>query len=213
MTSGDLAPAHPGGHHASSLVARPSVTLARLLVAAAALVLVACGGSESAQAACERIPGTRAGLCPIPAADRVAAPVDVLPEVTTDGLAGERSVADDAGRVVVLNFWASWCGPCRVEQPDLNAAHERLGDDIAFLGVNIEDAEANAAAHLREFAVAYPSVFDPANTYAAQFRGITPRTIPSTIIVDRQGRIAARILGLTTTTEVVGLVDTIARES
>ncbi|MEX0868239.1 MAG: TlpA disulfide reductase family protein [Nitriliruptoraceae bacterium] len=188
------------------------MTLARVFVALAALVLAACGGADAAAPDCPRIPGVRAGLCPIDADDRVEAPTDELPALTADGVAGTRSVADHRGSVVVLNFWASWCGPCRVEQPDLNAARDLLAGGVVFLGVNIQDSEANAAAHLREFSVVYPSLFDPANTYAARFRGVTPRTIPSTIFLDRDGRIAARILGLTTTTEVVGLAETIAEQ-
>src|SRR5699024_7967607 len=95
------------------------------------------------------------------------------------------SLADHRGQVVVMNFWASWCGPCRAEQPDLNEAFELLPDtEVTFLGVNISDAEANAVAHLREFDVPYASVYDPENVYAANFRGIGPRTIPSTVFID-----------------------------
>jgi thiol-disulfide isomerase/thioredoxin len=186
----------------------PLRLLAGLLVVAAA-----CSSAADASADCERIAGVRPGLCPIPTEAREHAPADVLPALTADGVDGEHSLADFAGRVVVLNFWASWCGPCRVEQPDLNEAHRLLpADEVAFLGVNIEDSEANAAAHLREFDVAYPSVFDPANVYASRFRGIGPRTIPSTILIDTQGRVAVRVFGVVTTGELVGLADAIASE-
>src|SRR5690606_2976209 len=85
----------------------------------------------------------------------------------------------------------------RSEQPVLNEAHDRLAAaDVAFLGVNIgQDSQANALAHQREFEIPYPSLFDPPSAYAAKFGGIGPRSIPSTILLDRQGRVAVRIFG------------------
>lgn len=187
---------------------------ARMFVLVLALVAVSCASEQAV--ACERIAGVRPGLCPDPIDARSPAPVDDLPRLTVGGLDddGQLSLAEFRGRVVVVNFWASWCGPCRAEQPDLNEAYALLpSDEVAFLGVNIEDAQANAVAHLREFDVAYPSVYDPANVYASRFRGVGPRTIPSTIFIDRQGRVAARVFGVISTSELVGLADAIATES
>lgn len=176
-------------------------------------MLAACAGSGAAAADCERIAGVREGLCLTPVDERVAAPDDALPTLGDDDQ--QLSLADLRGRVVVLNFWASWCGPCRVEQPDLNDAYEALPDDeVAFLGVNIEEArQSNGLAHEREFAIPYPSMYDPGNELAAGFQGSTgPRVPPSTLFLDREGRVAARVLGTVGTSEVIGLADAIASE-
>lgn len=184
--------------------------LARLALAGAAVLLVACGADATASAACDPIPGVRPGLCPIPVEERVSAPVDRLPVVGEDR---ELGLDDLTGRVVVLNFWASWCGPCRVEQPDLNEAFALLpAEEVAFLGVNIEDAEANALAHIREFAIPYPSLYDPANDYASRFSGVGPRNIPSTLFLDREGRVAVRVFGVIGTRETTSLAAVLADE-
>ena len=185
--------------------------LARLLLL---LALMASGcAASSAAASCERIPGVREGVCPIPVEQREAAPTVALPVLGEPET--RMSLEELRGRVVVLNFWASWCGPCRTEQPDLNEAFAALPrDEVAFLGVNIEEArQANALAHEREFEIPYPSLFDPANELAARFGGNGPRVPPSTLFLDREGRVAARVFGVIGTTEVLGLAGAIASEA
>jgi thiol-disulfide isomerase/thioredoxin len=182
-------------------------SLRRLLgLAALALVLSSCASAPD----CDRIPGVRPGVCPLPVADRQPAPDVTLPVLPSDAAlaagVGELSLADLAGRVVIVNFWASWCGPCRIEQPDLNAVHALLPDtEVVLVGVNIEDTQANALAHLVEFDVPYLSLFDPVNELAGRFSGIGARTIPTTLFLDVEGRVAARLLGLTDTREIAAL--------
>jgi thiol-disulfide isomerase/thioredoxin len=149
-------------------------------------------------------------VCPLPVAERQPAPDVTLPVLPSDAAlasgVSELSLADLQGRVVIVNFWASWCGPCRIEQPDLNDVHALLPDtEVVLVGVNIEDTEANALAHLAEFAVPYLSVFDPVNALAGRFAGIGARTIPSTVFLDPEGRVAARVLGLTDTREIAAM--------
>ncbi|MGH3442745.1 MAG: TlpA family protein disulfide reductase [Nitriliruptorales bacterium] len=184
-----------------------------LVVAATALAVVVgsalvVGGREPD---CLELPDARRCVELVPPSAREPAPTEAMPVLGEDD---ELGLPDLRGQVVVVNFWASWCGPCRKEQPDLNRAHERLaGEDVAFVGVDLQDSEANGLAHQREFAIPYPSLFDPASVYASKFRGVSPKAIPSTIIVDREGRVAVRLLGLTTEAELAGVVDLVVGEA
>ena len=184
---------------------------ARLL--AVALLLSSCAAAPD----CDRIPGVRPGVCPLPVAERQPVPDVTLPVLpSAAGLASgieQLSLADLQGRVVIVNFWASWCGPCRIEQPDLNAVHALLPDsEVVVIGVNIEDTQANALAHLAEFDVPYLSLFDPVNELAGRFRGIGARTIPSTVFLDAEGRVAARLLGLTDAREMAALAGAVVAD-
>lgn len=176
-----------------------------LLGAAAALAVAGVAFLGGDDEVCE-LPGVRPGLCLIPGEERVTAPDDALRLV---GGEQQLSLADLRGEAVVLNFWASWCGPCRTEQPDLNEAHDLLAEQpVRFLGVNIEDTEANARAHQREFDIPYESLFDSRNQFSAGFRGVGPNTIPTTLFLDEQGRVAARLFGSPRdASEVVALVE------
>ncbi len=103
-----------------------------------------------------------------------------------------------AGKVVVLNVWGSWCAPCRKEAPTLAAAARDLAkDNVVFIGVNTKDASVdNALAFQRSYRVPYPSFYDPSGrTLLAFHRTLPPSAIPSTVVIDKQGRVAASILG------------------
>ncbi len=103
-----------------------------------------------------------------------------------------------AGQVAVVNFWYAQCGPCRVEAKDLEAVWQQFqGDDVAFIGINTYDQADTAASFAEEFGVTYPSIID-VNTGDAKlaFAQATPiQATPTTLVLDRQGRVAARIIG------------------
>ena len=102
-------------------------------------------------------------------------------------------LSDYRGKAVVLNFWASWCIPCREEAPLLEAAWQALKDqEVIFLGVNIQDAEPAAKAFLREFGVTFPNGRDAEGKIAIDY-GVYG--IPETFFIDREGRITAKVIG------------------
>lgn len=120
------------------------------------------------------------------------------------------SLSDFEGQVVVVNVWGSWCPPCRAETPDLVAASEQLSDEnVAFLGINSRDLnQAAARAFVRRFDVPYPSIYDQQGRTLLAFRGtLTPNSIPSTVIIDERGRVAASVLGEVSKSTLVGLVE------
>jgi thiol-disulfide isomerase/thioredoxin len=145
----------------------------------------------------------------IPVAKRKPAPA-----LTGTGLRGERiDLAALRGAPVVINFWASWCGPCQAEQPELErAAQQTRSKGVHFLGVNIRDGEASARSFLDDHNVSYPSLYDPAMSESVRF-GVTPATTPSTFVLDGQGRVAVEIRGQAPPAgELVRIIERVAGE-
>jgi thiol-disulfide isomerase/thioredoxin len=120
-------------------------------------------------------------------ADRSAAP-----KVTGELLDGKKfDLSAYRGKVVVINFWGSWCAPCRAEADDLEAVYTATkASGVEFVGVNVKDSRDNAIAYERTFKVTYPSVYDRAMRVALKFRDTPPNAIPATLVLDRSGRVA-----------------------
>ena len=128
---------------------------------------------------------------PGPAVQEASGRMPALEGATLAG--GTLSPSDYAGRVVVVNFWATSCAPCRDEQPILSAAQSRAGEDGPFfIGVNHREGEDAARAYLDEFDVRYPSLGDPAGDLAYRF-GVP--FLPTTIVIDAEGQLRYRIAG------------------
>lgn len=120
------------------------------------------------------------------------------------------SLSDFRGKVVVVNVWGSWCGPCRAEAPMLAQASRDLArKGVVFLGIDSRDPSKDAAkAFVRRFDVPYPSLYDQQGSTLLAFRGtLTPNSVPSTVVVDPQGRVSGSVLGSLTRTTLDDLVD------
>ncbi|MDF5754951.1 TlpA disulfide reductase family protein [Spongiactinospora sp. TRM90649] len=127
---------------------------------------------------------------------------------------GPISLAAYRGKIVVLNFWASWCAPCVAEAPVLkDVAAATKADGVEFLGVAFKDDKAAAKAFERNHQPGYPSLYDQPGKVALAFQGtVPPAAIPATLIIDREGRIAARALGAVKYTDLLNAVKTVGNE-
>jgi thiol-disulfide isomerase/thioredoxin len=190
--------------------ARRATCLAALLTSV--LALTACTGDAAAGGTprtpqLQTIDADSGGL--IAVAERTAAPALTGP--TLDG--GQLDVGQLRGDVVVVNFWASWCAPCRAEANNLIRVAERTASDgVTFVGVNVKDEKGNAQAFERSYEVPYASIHDQPGALLTRFRRLVPQTPPTTLLLDREGRIAARFIGGVTEAELLGPVQALAAE-
>jgi peroxiredoxin len=137
----------------------------------------------------------------------------LAPDFTATTLSGARlSFSSYRGRVVVINFWGSWCVPCREEAPALAVAAQQFSPaGVAFLGVDVRDTTASAEAFARSFGIPYPSVSDSGSQITLDFTAVVPIAgTPTTLVIDRTGHIAGAVFGQATYAElntILGQVD------
>jgi thiol-disulfide isomerase/thioredoxin len=133
----------------------------------------------------------------------------LAPDFTATTLTGSRlSFSSYRGRVVVLNFWGSWCVPCREEASTLAAVAARYQPSgVSFLGVDVRDTVASARAFVHSFHVAYPSVTDPGSVITLDFTNVVPIAgTPTTLVIDRTGHIAGAVFGSVTYSELTTIL-------
>lgn len=150
------------------------------------------------------------GVTLYPAGDRDSAPP--LEGRTLDDTAFK--INDLAGKVIVINVWGSWCGPCRAETPGLvRVANDTADQGVQFVGIDTRDSLAAAKAFVRNFNVPYPSVFDPDGRALLPFGSVIPSAaIPSSLVVDRDGNVAARVIGAVDETTLTSILDDLTLE-
>ncbi len=192
--------------------ARKVVPVAALLVVAS-LLMAGCAGSASGDTVTADGQGFVAGdgsIVVLAPEDRQAAPT-VSGELLGGG---QLSTADLRGSVVVLNVWASWCAPCRAEAAHLQSVWGATQNGgVQFVGLNTRDSDASARGFVSTFGLTYPQLLDPAGRQQLLFRDtLPPQAIPSTIVLDKEGRVAARVLGEVTESGLLGVIEPLVSE-
>jgi len=174
-----------------------------VLIAVSALVLTSCGNGGSSTAQENYISGDGA-VTFISANDRQSAP-----KLSGDTLYGTKF--DFAGnKIAVVNVWASWCSPCRAETPTFIELSKKF-TDVQFMGILTRDNLANAEVFARQLAVPYPNFID--DSLLLGFRNTLPaNAIPTTVVIDKQGRVAARISGPATVGGLSNLIERLSAE-
>ena len=125
------------------------------------------------------------------------------------------STTDLRGRAVVLNVWGSWCAPCREEAATLADVSQAYADKgVSFLGINIRDNQAAAKAFEDRYGIEYPSIFDTDGRPLLPLNDYVPvNAVPVTVILDTEGRVAARVIGVVEKSTLTALLDQLVSES
>ena len=192
---------------------RRRFTLLAATAVAGVLVLTACsGGTKAGGGGNTNFVTGSGGVSTVAKGDRTDAPK--LDGTTLDGKALD--VTDYKGKVVVLNFWGSWCGPCRAEAKHFQKVSQETADQgVQFVGINTRDPQKSLAVNFeQDFGVTYPSIYDPTGKLLLRFpKGtLNPQAIPSTVVIDRDGKLAARTLAALDAEKLRKMIDPLIAE-
>lgn len=200
------------------MTAGPATRLAGALVAAALVLGAAACSEDPNSVAAQAKAGDQKGYISgdgtvetIRVADR-GEPVELEGELVTGG---SWDSAARRGKVVVVNVWGSWCAPCVAEAPELQEAwegFEQAAAPVEFIGIDFREGPDRGTAFLRRAGITYPSLSDESGVLILALQGKAP-TVPTTLVLDREGRIAARVNGPVSAGTLRGLVDDVVAES
>ena len=116
----------------------------------------------------------------------------------------------NVGQVAVVNVWASWCSPCRAEEPILSALARKY-TDVAFIGILTRDNPVNAEAFECNRGIPYPTIIDD-SILVGFSKSLPANAIPTTIVIDKQGKVAARVSGMVTVASLTKLIEDVSAE-
>lgn len=186
----------------------PRVFLVVVSMMVAALIFSSCSGTTGTG----RSAGADPSIIEIPPGERVA--VDDFEARLLDGSEVSSSRLD--GVITVVNVWGSWCGPCRVEAPVLREVSQQYDDrGVEFMGLNVRDNDAAALAFEKKFRISYDSVTtSDSPRVSLAFGGLlTTAAVPMTVVIDRERRVAARVIGAVTAGTLRALLDRVLAET
>ncbi|MCL7424114.1 TlpA family protein disulfide reductase [Streptomyces sp. NPDC052415] len=194
-----------------SAASRAPLTLAGAVVAASLLSACTSGGTSGGGGDTNFIMG-KDGISTVAKGKR-----DAAPELSGKTIDDEQlAVSSFKGKVVVLNVWGSWCAPCRAEAPNFQKVYEDLKPQgVQFVGINVADPQARSARAFEEqYGVTYPSLYDPSSKLMLRFEKgtLNPQAIPSTLVLDRDGKIAARSLAALSEEKLRKMIDPVLAE-
>jgi thiol-disulfide isomerase/thioredoxin len=193
---------------------RRRFTLLAVTAVAGAMALSACGGDggKTGGGGNTNFVTGSGGISTVPKSERKDAPK--LDGTTLDGK--QLDVADYKGKVVVLNAWGSWCGPCRAEARHFaKVAKDTRDQGVQFIGINTRDSQKSLAVNFeKDYGITYPSLFDPTGKLILRFpKGtLSLKAIPSTVVIDRDGKLAARTLTALDETKLREMIDPLIAE-
>ncbi|MEY9993373.1 thiol-disulfide isomerase/thioredoxin [Streptomyces sp. V4I8] len=208
MSAASRAPLRPTAWNRSR---RAALTTAGAAVAA--LLVSACGsGGVSGGSGDTKFIMGKDGISTVEKSKRDAAP-DLSGRTLDDK---QLALSSFKGKVVVLNVWGSWCSPCRAEAPNFQKVSTDLkAKGVQFVGINVADPQIKSAvAFEKQFGVTYPSLYDPSSKLMLRFKKgtLNPQAIPSTLVLDREGKIAARSLAALSEEKLRSMIDPVLAE-
>jgi thiol-disulfide isomerase/thioredoxin len=188
----------------------PPMSVSRMLVGLLCVgILVGCDPSNVGRGATNST--DIVGVTTYPVKDRAPAPALVGTTLTGQSWS---LASQDRGDIVFINVWASWCGPCRSELPMLAAAAKRLrSQGVRFLGVDERDHASHARAFIASTGATYPNLFDPNGSLLRELTLLPQAGVPSTLVLDPRGRMAARVIGAITSKELAAIVSGLRKEA